>query len=95
MRDRSTPVAVLAVSDHATPGAADAAAENAEVATANADMLSQLIQGYSADFCFAPACNTAALDMYQGLYYRLSYQKFLSSIASSRKNCMVPTIQGM
>ena len=50
MSDSSALAAVPAVSDRA---AVDVAAENAEAATADADMLSQLIQGYSADRWFA------------------------------------------
>ena len=67
MSDSSVPATVPAETDHI---AADVAAENAEAATADADMLSQLIRGYSADSWFASARNTATLDIYQGLYYR-------------------------
>ena len=66
MSDSSAPAAVPAVSDRA---AADVVAENAEAVTADADMLNQLIQGYSANSWFASARNTAAFDIYQGLYY--------------------------
>ena len=54
----------------AAPAAADIDAENAAAAAADADLLSQLVQGYSADSWFASARNTADLDTYQGLYYR-------------------------
>ena len=54
----------------AAPAAADIAAENAAAAAADADLLSQLVQGYSADSWFASARNTADLDTYQGLYSR-------------------------
>ena len=65
--DSSAPAAVPAVSDRA---AVDDAAQKAEAATADADMLIQLVQGYSADPWSASARNTAALDIYQGLCYR-------------------------
>ena len=67
MSDSSVPAIVPAVTNHI---AADFAAENAEAATADADMLSQLIRGYSADSWFAYARNTTTLDIYQGLYYK-------------------------
>ena len=67
MSDSSVPATVPAVTDHIV---ADVAAENAAAATADADMLSQLIRGYSVDSWFASVRNTATLDIYQGLYYR-------------------------
>ncbi len=49
---------------------ADIAAENAAAASADQEMLSQILQGYSQDPWFSSVRNTAALDLYQGLYYK-------------------------
>ena len=54
----------------AVPNAAtdvDIAAENAQAAAADNDMLSQIVEGYSVDPWFQSVRNTALLEVYHGL----------------------------
>ena len=71
---------MTATAQHATPllaavinsatANADIQAQNAAAAEADADLLTQIMQGYTQDPWFERGSNTAWLDLYQGLYYR-------------------------
>lgn len=63
-----------AVAGGVTLCAVDIAAGNAQTAAAAAEMLSQLIQGYSAHSWFAAASNTAALEHKTWYYQRLLFR---------------------
>ena len=65
----------------ATPANTSADAENEAAQQQDQDMLSQILQGYDTDPWFQQEQHVAGLELYNGLFYRVTVSSFLASLS--------------